>query len=214
MCTMIRVLVADDHGIMRDGLTSLFGAIPDVELVGTACDGGEAIARALLTKPDVVVMDVNMPNMDGLEATRRLTAELPGAAVLIFTSSSEQSMILAAIEAGACGFLLKAASADELLGAIRSAARGESPLDPKVANAVMEAFSAPSPMTMLTPREREILHLLAEGLPNKAIAGRLAITERTVKAHLTRAFRRVGVTDRTQAALWAERHGLGTAARF
>jgi DNA-binding NarL/FixJ family response regulator len=211
---MIRVLVADNHGIMRDGLRSLFRAIPDVELVATAADGHEAIAGAVLTNPDVVVMELNMPNMDGLEATRRIVAELPGTAVLIFTSSSEQSSILAAIEAGACGFLLKAASADELAGAIRSAARGESPLDPSVANAVMEAFSSPNPMTMLTPREREILHLLAEGLTNKLIAHRLRITEPTVKAHLTRAFRHVGVTDRTQAALWAERHGLGMPARF
>jgi DNA-binding NarL/FixJ family response regulator len=208
---MIRVLIADDHGVVRDGLGRLIDALDDAELVGVAADGEEAVTRARDKEPDVVLMDLDMPGVDGIEATRRVTAERPETAVLVLTSFSDRSRILGAIEAGACGYLLKDASGDEVAEGIRAAARGESPLDPRAARTVLDARTEPDPLAALSDREREVLELLVEGLPNKLIARRLEISEKTVKSHLTRIFREIGVTDRTQAALWAERHGLGKA---
>ncbi len=152
-----------------------------------------------------------MPRVDGIEATRRITSERPGTAVLVLTSFSDRPRILGALEAGACGYLLKDASSDEVADGIRAAARGESPLDPRAARTVLDARSEPDPLEGFSEREREVLALLVEGLPNKLIARRLEISDKTVKSHLTRIFRELGVTDRTQAALWAERHGLGEA---
>jgi DNA-binding NarL/FixJ family response regulator len=206
---MIRVLIADDHGVVRDGLGRLVEALADIELVGAASDGEEAVERARELTPDVVLMDLDMPSLDGTEATRRIVAERPETAVLVLTSFSDRPRILGAIEAGAAGYLLKDASSEEVTEGIRSAARGESPLDPRAARTVLDARSEPDPLAAFSAREREVLALLAEGLPNKLIARRLEISEKTVKAHLTRIFREVGATDRTQAALWAERHGLG-----
>jgi DNA-binding NarL/FixJ family response regulator len=206
---MIRVLVADDHGVIRDGLGRLIDALEDIELVGVAADGQEAVERAAETSPDVVLMDLDMPRLDGIEATRRIVAERPQTAVLVLTSFSDRRRILGALEAGACGYLLKDVASDEVAEGIRAAARGESPLDPRAARTILTARSEPDPVAALSAREREVLELLVEGLPNKLIARRLEISEKTVKAHLTRVFREIGVTDRTQAALWAERHGLG-----
>jgi DNA-binding NarL/FixJ family response regulator len=206
---MIRVLIADDHGVVRDGLGRLVDAVSDIELVGAASDGEEAVERARELGPDVVLMDLDMPRLDGIEATRRIVAERPETAVLVLTSFSDRPRILGAIEAGAAGYLLKDASSEEVTDGIRTAARGESPLDPRAARTVLDARSEPDPLGAFSAREREVLVLLAEGLPNKLIARRLEISEKTVKAHLTRIFREVGATDRTQAALWAERHGLG-----
>jgi DNA-binding NarL/FixJ family response regulator len=206
---MIRVLIADDHGVVRDGLGRLVDAVSDIELVGAASDGEEAVERARELGPDVVLMDLDMPRLDGIEATRRIVAERPETAVLVLTSFSDRPRILGAIEAGAAGYLLKDASSEEVTDGIRTAARGESPLDPRAARTVLDARSEPDPLAAFSAREREVLVLLAEGLPNKLIARRLEISEKTVKAHLTRIFREVGATDRTQAALWAERHGLG-----
>lgn len=206
---MIRVLIADDHGVIRDGLGRLIGAQDDMRVVGLAADGHEAVTLTLSARPHVVLMDLEMPNMDGIEATRRIAAERPGAAVLVLTSFSDRARILGALEAGACGYLLKDVRADEVAAAIRAAARGESPLDPRAASTVLRARTEPQPGDELSDREREVLGLVAQGLPNKLIAVRLGISEKTVKAHLTRVFRAIGVTDRTQAALWAERHGLG-----
>ena len=210
---MIRVLIADDHGVIRDGLGRLIEALADMELVGLAADGEEAVARARETEPDVVLMDLDMPRLDGIEATRRLLADRPQTAVLVLTSFSDRPRILGALEAGASGYLLKDVEASEVAEGIRAAARGESPLDPRAARTVLSARSEPDPLEALSQREREVLELLLEGLPNKLIARRLEITEKTVKSHLTRIFREIGVTDRTQAALWAERHGLGPGAR-
>ncbi|MBA3327438.1 MAG: response regulator transcription factor [Solirubrobacterales bacterium] len=209
---MIRVLLADDHGVIRDGLGRLISALDDVELVGVAADGQEAVDRCHEAEPDVVLMDLDMPRVDGIEATQRILADRPGTAVIVLTSFSDQPRILGALEAGACGYLLKDVAADEVAEGIRAAARGESPLDPRAARAILNARSAPDPTGGLSQREREVLLLLVEGLPNKLIARRLEISEKTVKSHLTRIFREIGVTDRTQAALWAERHGLGPAA--
>jgi DNA-binding NarL/FixJ family response regulator len=152
-------------------------------------------------------MDLDMPRVDGIEATRRITAEFAGIAVLVLTSFSDRTRILGALDAGACGYLLKDAASDEVAEGIRAAARGESPLDPRAARTILNARAEPDSLGALSEREREVLALLGEGLPNKLIARRLQITEKTVKSHLTRIFRELGVTDRTQAALWAERHG-------
>jgi DNA-binding NarL/FixJ family response regulator len=210
---MIRVLLADDHGVIRDGLGRLIAALDDVELIAVAADGAEAVQRCAELAPDVVLMDLDMPVLDGIEATRRIVAADAGAAVLVLTSFSDRPRIMGALEAGASGYLLKDVEADEVAEGIRAAARGESPLDPRAARTVLTARAEPDPLEELSTREREVLGLLLEGLPNKLIARRLEITEKTVKSHLTRIFREIGVTDRTQAALWAERHGLGPGAK-
>jgi DNA-binding NarL/FixJ family response regulator len=206
---VIRVLLADDHGVIRDGLGRLISALEDMELVGTAADGAEAVALAAELAPDVVVMDLDMPRLDGIEATRQVLADHPGTAVLALTSFSDRPRILGAIAAGACGYLLKDVAADEVAEGIRAAARGESPIDPRAARTILTAQSQPDPGAQLSAREREVLALLVEGLPNKLIARRLEISEKTVKTHLTSIFRALGVTDRTQAALWAQRSGFG-----
>jgi DNA-binding NarL/FixJ family response regulator len=207
---MIRVVIADDHGVIRDGLGKLIAAYDDIKVVGVAADGEEAVQRCLEACPDVVLMDLHMPRVDGIEATRRIMAELPGTAILILTSFSDRRQILGALDAGASGYLLKDTASDEVAEGIRSAARGEAPLDPRAARTVLSARAAPDPLAGLSEREREVLALLVEGLPNKLIARRLEITDKTVKSHLTRVFRVIGVTDRTQAALWAQRHGIET----
>jgi DNA-binding NarL/FixJ family response regulator len=205
---MIRVLIADDHGVVRDGLGRLISALADMEVVGLAADGAQALEQCRATHPDVVLMDLEMPGMDGIEATRAILVDAPGTAVLVLTSFSDRPRILGALEAGACGYLLKDVSADQVAEGIRAAARGESPLDPRAASTILAARSEPDPAAGLSPREREVLGLLVAGLPNKLIARRLEISEKTVKSHLTNVFRAIGVTDRTQAALWAERNGF------
>jgi DNA-binding NarL/FixJ family response regulator len=204
---MIRVLLADDHVLVRAGLERLLRGVAGIEVVGTAADGGEAVELALSERPDVVLMDLEMPVLDGIEATRRITAEVEGAAVVILTSFSDRERILRALDAGAVGYLLKDAEPDELVRGIFAAARGESPLAPKAAHAVLRARSEEQFVT-LSPREREVLALVAQGLQNKHIARQLEISEKTVKAHLTSVFSQIGATDRTQAALWAQRNGL------
>jgi DNA-binding NarL/FixJ family response regulator len=201
---VIRVLIADDHPLARAGLEHLLGALDDVTLVGAASGGAEAVRLAGEHDPDVVLMDLEMPDMDGIETTEALRASR--AAVVVLTSFSDRERILAALDAGAIGYLLKDADPEELARAIRAAARGEAPLHPLAAR---ELLDRRAPDRRLTGREEEILALVAQGLPNKLIARRLEISERTVKGHLTRVFERIGVTDRTQAALWARDHRLG-----
>jgi DNA-binding NarL/FixJ family response regulator len=205
---MIRVVLADDHGVIRDGLGRLIAALDDIELVGVAADGVEAVERCAELAPDVVLMDLDMPRLDGAEATRRVLADHPATAVLVLTSFSDRPRILGAIEAGACGYLLKDVAADEVAEGIRAAARGESPIDPRAARTILTAQAQADPAARLSAREAEVLRLLVEGLPNKLIARRLEISEKTVKTHLTSIFRALEVTDRTQAALWAERNGF------
>ena len=207
---MIRVLLADDHGVIRDGLGRLISALDDMELVAVAADGANAVEQCARLAPDVVLMDLDMPVLDGIEATKRIVAARPETAVLVLTSFSDRRRIMGALEAGACGYLLKDVDADEVAAGIRAAARGESPLDPRAARTILDARSAPDPLAGLSAREREVLQLLVEGLPNKLIARRLEISEKTVKSHLTRIFRGLNLTDRTQAALWAERHGIAS----
>jgi len=208
---MIRVLLADDHGVIRDGLGRLISALEGVSLVGVAADGAQAVEQTAQLLPDVVLMDLDMPVMDGIAATKRITAARPQTAVVVLTAFSDRHRIISALEAGACGYLLKDVDAEQVGEAIRAAARGESPLDPRVARTVLDARLTPDETPSdLSPRELEVLTLLVKGLPNKLIARQLQISEKTVKAHLTSIFRHLGVTDRTQAALWAARHGIGT----
>jgi DNA-binding NarL/FixJ family response regulator len=202
---VIRVLIVDDHQVVRSGLEQLLATTDDIQLVATAANGVEALARVEEFRPDVVLMDLSMPEMDGVEATRQIGERHPSSRVLVLTSFSDQTRILDALEAGADGYLLKHAEPDDIADAIRSVYAGESPLDPKAARALLESRrSARTPQ--LTDREREVLLLVRDGLANKQIARRLGIAERTVKAHLTSVFQRLGVTDRTQAALWASEH--------
>jgi DNA-binding NarL/FixJ family response regulator len=205
---MIRVLIADDHGVLRDGLGRVIAAQPDMELAGTAANGVEAVEMCLSASPDVVLMDLEMPLLDGIEATRAIVAQASPPAVLVLTSFSDRRRILRALDAGALGYLLKDAAAEDVVKGIRAAADGGSPLDPRAARSLLEAQSAPDPLDGVSPREREVLALLLEGLPNKLIARRLGISEKTVKTHLTSVFRQIGVTDRVQAVLWAERHDV------
>jgi len=205
---VIRVVVADDHAVVRAGLVQLLATFADVELVGAAGDGEEVVALCAERQPDVVLMDLEMPVLDGIDATRRIRSAQPGVAVVVLTSFSDRERILRALDAGAAGYLLKDAEPAELRRAIEAAARGEAPLDPKAARALLSARAGPTAVQSLSEREREVLAMVAEGLPNKLIARELAISEKTVKAHLTKVYREIGVTDRTQAALWAQRNGV------
>lgn len=205
---MIRVLVAEDHRIVREGLVALLDGAPDVEVVGSAADGGEAVDLACRVEPDVVLMDLEMPGVDGIAATQQIRAATGDVNVVVLTGFGDRQRILDAIDAGAVGYLLKDAAPEELLRGIEAASRGESPLSPRAAQALVAARADRARLPELTPREREVLRLVGEGLPNKLIARRLEISEKTVKAHLTSVFQSIGVTDRTQAALWAQRHGL------
>jgi DNA-binding NarL/FixJ family response regulator len=204
---MIRVLLVDDHAIVRRGLEQLLSGVADIEVVATAGDGAAALEAIGRTGPDVVLMDLQMPGMDGVEATRRIVAA-GGPDVLVLTSFSDAERILAALDAGAVGYLLKDAEPEAVIEGVRAVSRGESPLHPRAARELLGA-RRPAPTADLTPRELEVLSLVRAGLANKQIARRLGISERTVKAHLTSVFTGIGVADRTQAALWAERHGVG-----
>lgn len=205
---MISVLLAEDHPVVRTGLVELLGSEPDIEILAAVGDGAAAVAALEGAEPpDVVLLDVTMPEMDGIEATRRIAESHPDLKVVILTASADREQMLRAVDAGALGYLLKDASPAELIEGVRSAARGESPLDPKVARELLaDRREARAPQ--LTDRERQVLALVGEGLANKLIARRLEISEKTVKAHLTRVYTEIGVTDRTQAALWARNHGI------
>lgn len=198
----ITVLLVDDHPVVRSGLAGLLAAHPEVSVVGEASDGAEAVAKATELSPAVVLMDISMPGVDGIEATRRLGDTEFGGVVVMLTSFSDKVRVTEALKAGAIGYLLKDCEPGELVAAIRAAANGHSPLDPRVAGALLPSRTT-EPGADLSAREREVLDLVAEGLANKQIARRLGITERTVKVHLGNVFRRIGVTDRTSAALWA-----------
>jgi len=205
---MIRLLIADDHSVVRTGLRHLVETFDDVELVGAAADGEEAVGLSAEHRPDVVLMDLEMPVVDGIEATRRIVEAQPEVAIVVLTSFSDREQILRALDAGAVGYLLKDAEPEELERAVRAAARGEAPLDPRAGRALLQDRASGSPLDGLSEREREVLTMVARGMPNKLIARDLGISEKTVKAHLTSVFRTIGVTDRTQAALWAERNRL------
>jgi len=201
----IRVVIADDHQVVRTGLERLLEGWPNVTVVGTAADGAEAVRLTLLERPDVVLMDISMPSMGGLEATRRIVSAWPEAQIVVLTSFDDRPTVAEALDAGAIGFLLKDSDPATLREGIESAARGGSPLNPRVARSILSARREERSEPSVTDREREILELLRQGLANKEIAAQLGITVKTVKAHLSSLFQKIGVLDRTQAALWAER---------
>jgi DNA-binding NarL/FixJ family response regulator len=205
---MTRVVLVDDHEVVRIGVAQVLDATEGIKVVGAAADGAEAVAVVEATRPDVVLMDLSMPRVDGIEAIRRLARSAPDTHIVALTSFCERDRILAALDAGAIGYLLKDAEPDELVSGVRAAAAGNCPLAPRAASAVLNAPRRRSAQEALTERERVVLRLVAEGISTKQIALRLGISTPTVKAHLTNIFRQIGVSDRLQAALWARHHGL------
>jgi DNA-binding NarL/FixJ family response regulator len=203
---MIRLLIVDDHAIVRQGLEQLFATTSDIEVIGTAADGQQAVQLAQDQNPDVILMDLGMPTLDGVGATRQIVDQLPLVRVVVLTSYGDESRILDALNAGAHGYLLKHSDPDDVIEGVRVAYAGDAPLDPRAGRVLIEQRRRGRKEVELTPREREVLGLVGQGLANKQIARRLEITERTVKAHLTSVFQRIGVTDRVQAALWARQH--------
>lgn len=205
---MIRVLLVDDHVMIRAGLERLLTQDHGIEVVGVADRGATALQLDEQLHPDVVVMDISMPEMDGIETTRRLTTERADARVVMLTAHTDRNSVLDAVDAGALGYLVKDADPATLIAGIHAAANGDAPVDPRAARVVIDARSEPVG-PVLTDRESEVLALVAQGEANKAIARRLMISEKTVKAHLTKVFAALGVSDRTQAALWAVENGIG-----
>jgi DNA-binding NarL/FixJ family response regulator len=214
--TAIRVLVADDQRVVREGLEMLLRLLPGIDVVGSAADGEEAVALAGRLRPDVVLMDLGMPHCDGVEATRRLRERQPGTHVLVLTTYADDRSVVAALRAGARGFLTKDAGADQIEQALRAVMRGEAAIDPAVQHHVVAAVAAGGAGEAadealpdgLTPREAEVMSLIAAGLSNAEIADRLVITEATVKSHVNHLFGKTGVRDRAQAVAYAYRNGL------
>jgi NarL family two-component system response regulator LiaR len=207
----IRVLVADDHAVVREGLRTFLSLQEGIEVCGEAADGEAAVREAELRRPDVILMDLVMPRLDGVGAMRELRRRLPEARVIVLTSYAEDDRLLPAIRAGAAGYLLKDAEPREIARAVRAAHAGEALLDPAIAARLVAAIAQPAgtpPVRRLTPREREVLGLIGRGMPNKRIARELGVSEKTVKTHVGHVLAKLGVTDRTQAALHAVREGL------
>ncbi len=196
---MIRVVIVDDHELVRHGLSMLLNASDDIDLVGQADDGAAAVALVRDVRPDVVLMDLSMPGMGGAEATRAICHEFPETKVVMLSSFAERRAVLDAIDAGAVGYLLKDGGMDEIVRALEAAARGEAPLSPRAAQAILSARPARQ-LPSLSAREREVAELVAAGLRNRDIAERMGIAEKTVKTHLTRVYQRLGVATRTELA--------------
>ena len=210
----IRILITDDHAIVRKGLTMLLATEWDMKVVGEALDGQEAVEKAGSLKPDVVLMDLVMPRMDGIEATRKITEAHPEVKVLVLTSFAADDKVFPAVKAGALGYLLKDSSPEELVEAIRRVHRGEPSLEPDIARKVLQELSHPAnekPTTdPLTERELEVLRLISQGLSNKEIASKLFISEWTVRTHVSNVLSKLHLASRTQAALYALRSGLAS----
>lgn len=204
----IRILVVDDHSVVRQGLKMFLGLDPELEVVGEAADGAEGVKQAKALKPDVVLMDLLMPVMDGITAIGILRRELPDTEVIALTSVLEDASVIGAVRAGAIGYLLKDTESDELCRAIKAAAAGQVQLSPKAAARLMREVRAPDSPEALTERETEVLRLLAQGRSNKEIAAALTIGEKTVKTHVSNILSKLNVPSRTQAALYAVRIGL------
>jgi DNA-binding NarL/FixJ family response regulator len=203
------VLVVDDHPMVRAGLRGLLDSTEDLIVIGEAASGEEAVTAAAAERPDVILMDLSMPGVDGVEATRRIVDANPEATVVVLTSFHDQDRVRAAVGAGAIGYLLKDSEPGDLLAAVRAAAAGHAPLDPRVTRALLPRSAPPAgepAAPELSPRERDVLDQLVKGLSNRQIARALGISERTVKVHLGHVFRTLRVNDRTSAALWARDH--------
>jgi len=198
---VIRVLVVDDHAMVRTGLVAMLAADGDIEVVAQAADGRAAVTEAVAATPDVVLMDLSMPVVDGVEATRSVLAALPSTRIVVLTTFADQDRVRRALAAGAVGYQLKDAEPETLRDAVRAAAEGNVPLDSRVAGALLPSVRRAA--DVLSAREREVLLLVTEGLANKQIAHTLDIAERTVKSHLGNIYRNIGVVDRTSAAMWA-----------
>jgi two-component system, NarL family, response regulator LiaR len=207
----IRIVIADDHSVVRRGLRMFLAMDPELVVVGEAADGEEAVHLARLLLPDIVLMDLLMPVMDGITATALIRSELPDTEVLALTSVLEDASVVGAVRAGAIGYLLKDTDADALCRAIKAAAAGQVQLTPQAAARLMQAVSAPESPEALTERETEVLRLLAQGKANKEIARSLNISEKTVKVHVSNILSKLGVQSRTQATLYAIRVGLVSA---
>lgn len=207
----IHIVIADDHSVVRQGLRMFLGLDPELEVVGEAADGAEALRLARQLRPDVVLMDLLMPVMDGITATAAIRSELPDTEVLALTSVLEDASVVGAVRAGAIGYLLKDTQADALCQAIKAAAAGQVQLTPRAAARLMQAVSTPESPEELTERETEVLRLLAQGQSNKQIARNLQIGEKTVKTHVSNILSKLGVQSRTQATLYAIRIGLVSA---
>ncbi|MFA3874699.1 MULTISPECIES: response regulator [Streptomyces] len=211
MAEAIKVLLVDDHQVVRRGLRTFLEVQDDIEVVGEAADGAEGVDRAQELKPDVILMDVKMPGMDGVDALRRLRELDNHARVLVVTSFTEQRTVVPALRAGAAGYVYKDVDPDALAGAIRSVHAGHILLQPEVAGALLsqeESSSGPGRAGSLTEREREVLGLIADGRSNREIARALVLSEKTVKTHVSNILMKLDLADRTQAALWAVRHGV------
>jgi DNA-binding NarL/FixJ family response regulator len=205
---MINVVIVDDHEIINMGLQLLISMTDDITVIGTAPDGRKGVEVVLECNPDVVLMDIQLPQLDGISATQQILRQRPDTNIMMLTSSAESSDIQRALSSGARGYLLKHSDPNAILDAIRAVANGGAPLDP-IAGSVLLKRQPQSSSVKLSPREVEVLQLLAKGYANKQIAAKLKITDRTVKAHLTHIFAQIGVGDRTHAALWATKNGFG-----
>ncbi len=214
MTSRIRVLIADDHAILRKGIRALLGTEPDIEVVGETADGLETVAQAKTLHPDVILMDLVMPRMDGIEATHRITTEQPGVRILVLTSFAADDKVFPAIKAGALGYILKDSGPAELVQAIQQVYRGEPSLEPAIALRMLQELSHPPERTPtpdpLSERELEVLRLLAQGKSNREIADRLVITELTVRTHVSNILGKLHLASRTQAALYALKEGLAS----
>jgi len=210
----IRVLLADDHNVLRQGMAQVLEAQPDITVVAQADNGKEACRLAAQHQPDVILIDINMPEMDGVAASQQITAELPQTGIIILTMYRRDDYVFEAIKAGASGYLLKEAELDELLDAIRAVAQGEAVIDPSIAGRVLAELRRPRPapadeeVSELAERDLEILQLVAQGLSNQEIADRLFLAEKTIRNRLSLIFKRLHLENRTQAALYALREGL------
>jgi DNA-binding NarL/FixJ family response regulator len=216
MTEAVRVVVADDHPIVRDGLRALFASVPDIELIGEAASGREAVRAAVTLRPDVLVMDLRMPDLDGVAATREIARAAPGVAVLVLTMFDDDASVFAAMRAGGRGYLVKGASQDDISRAIAAVANGGAVFGPGVARRVLDFFTAPArpadePFPHLTAREREVLDLIAAGLSNAAIAERLGVAAKTVGNHISAIFNKLQVPTRAEAIVRARDAGLGRA---
>jgi NarL family two-component system response regulator LiaR len=214
MTAPIRVLIADDHAILRKGIRALLGTEPDIEVVGETGDGLETVAQAQMLRPDVILMDLVMPEMDGIEATRQIMAEQPGVHILVLTSFAADDKVFPAIKAGALGYILKDSGPAELVQAIHQVYRGQPSLEPSIALKLLQELSHPPqrpPTTEpLSERELEVLRLLAQGKSNREIADQLVITELTVRTHVSNILGKLHLASRTQAALYALKEGLAS----